>query len=199
MHAHTWAAGCMCWIALAALCGHATHSPYDLQIVRHLLLHHFRQCPAPAVVFVVDCSDRDRMSQAQEELHFLLDHVRRSAGSAGRAQQGWRNAQSALLHRATDVEGGPAHISSPPARTQRTNVQQDNHAGAWTVQEELSGDEKLLVLANKQDLPHAMGAGELAGVLGLPALRQRCWCVLRNRGRREGVCCAAPAGGDLRW
>lgn len=62
---------------------------------------------------------------------------------------------------------------------------------------ELLNDEKLkdvplLVYANKQDLPNALSAAELATTLGLPTIKDRAWqiqaCVAsKATGVREGM------------
>eukprot|EP01040_Poterioochromonas_malhamensis_P012940 gene12940-14180_t len=53
-------------------------------------------------------------------------------------------------------------------------------------------DSVLLVMANKQDLPHAMGAAEMAEKLGLPSMRHREWfiqscCATNGQGLYEGL------------
>lgn len=53
-------------------------------------------------------------------------------------------------------------------------------------------DAVLLVLANKQDLPHAMTATEVADKLGLHSLKQRTWfiqgsCATSGEGLYEGL------------
>ena len=83
------------------------------------------------IIYVVDSNDRDRTSDAREELHHLL----------------------------TDPE-----LQHAP----------------------------LLVLANKQDLPHALSASELTDRLGLNGLRDRQWyiqasCATSGEGLYEGM------------
>ncbi len=53
-------------------------------------------------------------------------------------------------------------------------------------------DARLLVFANKQDLPNAMSAAEITEKLGLHSLRQRTWhiqstCAMRGDGLHEGL------------
>ena len=48
---------------------------------------------------------------------------------------------------------------------------------ARMLNEDQLRDSVLLVLANKQDLPHAMGPSEMADKLGLHALRHREWYI----------------------
>uniref|UniRef100_A0A0G4F2Y3 ADP-ribosylation factor n=1 Tax=Chromera velia CCMP2878 TaxID=1169474 RepID=A0A0G4F2Y3_9ALVE len=59
-------------------------------------------------------------------------------------------------------------------------------------------DARLLVYANKQDLPNAMSAGEVAEKLGLPSLKNRLWhvqatCATTGDGLYEGLDWAADA------
>ncbi|KAG6849916.1 hypothetical protein H0H93_003784 [Arthromyces matolae] len=85
--------------------------------IRALWRHYFQN--AQGVIFVVDSNDQDRISEAREELHRVLN------------------------------------------------------------EDELR-DAVLLIFANKQDLPHAMTASELADRLGLHGLRQRTWQIQVN-------------------
>lgn len=53
-------------------------------------------------------------------------------------------------------------------------------------------DSVLLIMANKQDLPHAMGAAEMAEKLGLHSMRHREWfiqscCATNGQGLYEGL------------
>jgi ADP-ribosylation factor protein 1 len=53
-------------------------------------------------------------------------------------------------------------------------------------------DARLLVFANKQDLPNAMSVPEITEKLGLHALRQRTWhiqstCAMSGEGLYEGL------------
>lgn len=50
----------------------------------------------------------------------------------------------------------------------------------------------LLVLANKQDLPHALSASDIADKLGLESLKNRQWhieptCAMNGDGIHEGL------------
>ena len=83
------------------------------------------------VIFVVDSNDRDRVGEARDELHRMLN-------------------------------------------------------------EDALREANLLVLANKQDLPNAMNAAEVADKLGLHSLRQRSWyiqsaCAITGDGLYEGL------------
>uniref|UniRef100_A0A3Q2V8Q6 ARF GTPase 5 n=3 Tax=Haplochromini TaxID=319058 RepID=A0A3Q2V8Q6_HAPBU len=60
------------------------------------------------------------------------------------------------------------------------------------VQEDELKDAVLLVFANKQDLPNAMGVSELTDKLGLHSLRSRTWhvqatCATQGTGLYEGL------------
>jgi len=60
------------------------------------------------------------------------------------------------------------------------------------LEEEQMRDAAVLVLANKQDLPHSMTAAEVGEKLGLPALRGRPWfiqsaCATTGDGLYEGL------------
>lgn len=53
-------------------------------------------------------------------------------------------------------------------------------------------DAKLLVFANKQDLPNALGEAELGEKLGLTSLKDRSWtvkkcCATKGEGIEEGL------------
>lgn len=97
---------------------------------------------------MVDSNDRDRVGEARDELHRMLNEV----GSfcfcccfpdsyvQGRDSVSW----SVTTHQLA------------------------------FVQDELR-EAVLLVFANKQDLPNAMNAAEITDKLGLHALRQRRW------------------------
>lgn len=83
------------------------------------------------IIYVVDSNDRDRTSDAREELHHML----------------------------TDPE-----LQNAP----------------------------LLVLANKQDLPHALSTSEITDRLGLNGVRDRQWfiqasCAVSGDGLYEGM------------
>ena len=97
--------------------------------IRPLWRHYYQN--TQGLIFVVDSNDRDRIDDAKEELHRMLN------------------------------------------------------------EDELR-EAKLLVLANKQDLPNAMNAAEVADKLGLHSLRQRSWyiqsaCAITGDGLYEGL------------
>ena len=113
--------------------------------IRPLWRHYFQN--TQGLIFVVDSNDRDRIGEARDELHRMLNEVRGVARPAVALL-------SALL-----VIGRPR--GSPLLAT---------------PQDELR-DAVLLVFANKQDLPNAMNAAEITDKLGLHSLRQRHWCA----------------------
>jgi len=97
--------------------------------IRPLWRHYYQN--TQAVIFVADSNDRDRVGEARDELHRMLN------------------------------------------------------------EEELRGA-TVLVLANKQDLPHAMQCSEMADALDLFSLRQCSWhiqptCATRGDGLYEGL------------
>ncbi|KAI4330264.1 hypothetical protein MLD38_028564 [Melastoma candidum] len=97
--------------------------------IRPLWRHYFQN--TQGLIFVVDSNDRDRISEAREELHRML--------------------------------------SEDELRTA-----------------------KLLVFANKQDLPNAMSVSEITDKLGLHSLRSRHWfiqaaCATSGQGLYEGL------------
>ena len=95
----------------------------------------------------MDSNDRDRVVEARDELHRMLNEVNSYT------------TQRSHLHYLLDFI--PA-ISSA-----------DSSHVHW-LQDELR-DAVLLVFANKQDLPNAMNAAEITDKLGLHSLRQRHW------------------------
>ncbi|KZF26494.1 ADP-ribosylation factor [Xylona heveae TC161] len=97
--------------------------------IRPLWRHYFQN--TQGIIFVVDSNDRDRISEAREELQRMLN------------------------------------------------------------EDELR-DARLLVFANKQDLPNAMNAAEITNKLGLNSLRNRDWyiqstCATSGDGLYEGL------------
>ena len=95
----------------------------------------------------MDSNDRDRIGEARDELHRMLNEVRCVAFPA------------AALLPAEQAIGRPWLTPT-----------------FSTLQDELR-DAVLLVFANKQDLPNAMNAAEITDKLGLHSLRQRHWCA----------------------
>lgn len=95
---------------------------------------------------MVDSNDRDRIGEARDELHRMLNEV-----SCPRQGRRVPERASALRH----------------SEFTHTDL-------LLSLQDELR-DAVLLVFANKQDLPNAMNAAEITDKLGLHQLRQRHW------------------------
>ncbi|KAK0592614.1 hypothetical protein LWI29_022325 [Acer saccharum] len=111
------------------LVGEAVEMTRGCSMIRPLWRHYFQN--TQGLIFVVDSNDRDRVVEARDELHRMLN------------------------------------------------------------EDELR-DAVLLVFANKQDLPNAMNAAEIADKLGLHSLRQRHWyiqstCATSGEGLYEGL------------
>lgn len=171
--------------------------------IRPLWRHYFQN--TQGLIFVVDSNDRDRIGEARDELHRMLNEVRpvarilslwavcaregafftarRQGASPGGCRASWqgfagtlRTAQLACARSAcVDMWTDPARPFPFVAREQ----------------DELR-DAVLLVFANKQDLPNAMNAAEITDKLGLHALRQRHWyiqscCATSGEGLYEGL------------
>ncbi|KAK1570705.1 hypothetical protein Q3G72_006008 [Acer saccharum] len=118
------------WNTVEASRGHGPHKVLKIFLcIRPLWRHYFQN--TQGLIFVVDSNDRDRVVEARDELHRMLN------------------------------------------------------------EDELR-DAVLLVFANKQDLPNAMNAAEIADKLGLHSLRQRHWyiqstCATSGEGLYEGL------------
>eukprot|EP00638_Chattonella_subsalsa_P008799 CAMPEP_0117753288 /NCGR_PEP_ID=MMETSP0947-20121206/12132_1 /TAXON_ID=44440 /ORGANISM="Chattonella subsalsa, Strain CCMP2191" /LENGTH=164 /DNA_ID=CAMNT_0005572133 /DNA_START=301 /DNA_END=795 /DNA_ORIENTATION=- len=74
----------------------------------------------------------------------------------------------------------------------RDRINEAQETLSWLMQEEQLRDSKLLVFANKQDLPNSMSASEMTNKLGLPNLRMRDWyiqatCAVTGDGLYEGM------------
>lgn len=77
--------------------------------------------------------------------------------------------------------------SNDPARIAEASEELQRLVGEDELRDAL-----ILVFANKQDLPHAMGAAEITEKLGLHSLRQRSWyvqstCATTGTGLYEGL------------
>ncbi|GJS75061.1 ADP-ribosylation factor 1 [Tanacetum coccineum] len=122
------------------------------------------------IIFAVDSNDRDRVLEARDELHKILNESLSSSCSQ-------------YLHHDDDDDVGN-HWHSSGLRT------------SCIFNDELR-DAVLLVLANKQDLPNAMNAAEITDKLGLYSLRKRPWyiqstCATSGEGLCEGLDCSPP-------
>jgi len=161
--------------------------------IRPLWRHYYQN--TQGVIFVVDSNDRDRVGEARDELHRMLneDELREAFPSpppcpgpapapalpSAPTAVPWPRlpkpfAPHNLRHRA------PApHLRPFPSWTRR----QRRFSLAQAI---------LLVFANKQDLPNAMNAAEITDKLGLHSLRQRNWyiqstCATTGDGLYEGL------------
>jgi hypothetical protein len=149
---------------------------------------------------VVDSNDRDRIGEARDELHRMLNEV----GGAGSGEPPDRNSAAGstmllCMAAAVCMQVCCLQLPSTAGATQQpiTHTQEPAKvqnlllfgAGRGPVaekpglplllncaQDELR-DAVLLVFANKQDLPNAMNAAEITDKLGLHSLRQRHWWV----------------------
>ena len=156
--------------------------------IRPLWRHYFQN--TQGLIFVVDSNDRDRIGEARDELHRMLNEVRGRQGrhrcccsshghrgtSSRQPQAGREGGRRAEGSRpgSQPVVGSPA--PAPPGTTARPARAPVHHSSppARPLQDELR-DAVLLVFANKQDLPNAMNAAEITDKLGLHSLRQRHW------------------------
>lgn len=116
--------------------------------IRPLWRHYFQN--TQGLIFVVDSNDKERISEARDELHRMLNEVY-------------------LLNAYHESVRNPSSVSSHDM----------THELNYLIfsQEELR-DATLLVFANKQDLPNAMRVSEITDKLGLHSLRQRRWYVI---------------------
>jgi ADP-ribosylation factor 1/2 len=99
----------------------------------------------------VDSNDRERVSEARDELHRMLNEVRAARAIYCPCQHVFHPTSFSFC------------VASLPSITP-----------SLAVQDELS-DAVLLVFANKQDLPNAMNVAEVTDKLGLHSMRQRKW------------------------
>jgi GTPase SAR1 family protein len=154
--------------------------------IRPLWRHYFQN--TQGLIFVVDSNDRDRVGEARDELHRMLNEVRGGRGGGGGGAGGGEerrgepeNAPRGAPTRRTSITL-PSNSPQPPLQHHQTPKRQ---------QDELR-NAVLLVFANKQDLPNAMSAAEITDKLGLHALRQRQWyiqstCATSGEGLYEGL------------
>ena len=120
-----------------------------LRQIRPLWRHYFQN--TQGLIFVVDSNDRDRVGEARDELHRMLNEVGVFLSSSFPFPS-----QNICCTSQLDL----------PVKSLPHNC--------WCLQDELR-EAVLLVFANKQDLPNAMNAAEITDKLGLHALRQRRW------------------------
>ncbi|KAK6922191.1 Small GTPase superfamily, ARF/SAR type [Dillenia turbinata] len=128
--------------------------------IRPLWRHYFQN--TQGLIFVVDSNDRDRIVEARDELHRMLNEFQLLSVSV------------------------ITRIAFLPQLVGRAISREHVELG-----DELR-DAVLLVFANKQDLPNAMNAAEITDKLGLHSLRQRHWyiqstCATSGEGLYEGL------------
>ncbi|KAL2231315.1 UNVERIFIED_CONTAM: ADP-ribosylation factor 2 [Sesamum indicum] len=120
--------------------------------IRPLWRHYFQN--TQGLIFVVDSNDRDRVVEARDELHRMLNEIRPL----------WR-------HYFQNTQGLIFVVDS----NDRDRVVEARDELHRMLNEDELRDAVLLVFANKQDLPNAMNAAEITDKLGLHSLRQRHW------------------------
>jgi len=145
--------------------------------IRPLWRHYYQN--TQGVIFVVDSNDRDRVGEARDELHRMLneDELREAFPSPPPCP-------------------GPAcpNLSPPQSTPSRPRPLHPRPFPSWTRRQRRFSLAQaiLLVFANKQDLPNAMNAAEITDKLGLHSLRQRNWyiqstCATTGDGLYEGL------------
>ncbi|KAL0384735.1 UNVERIFIED_CONTAM: ADP-ribosylation factor 1 [Sesamum radiatum] len=137
--------------------------------IRPLWRHYFQN--TQGLIFVVDSNDRDRVVEARDELHRMLNEIRPL----------WR-------HYFQNTQGLIFVVDS----NDRDRVVEARDELHRMLNEDELRDAVLLVFANKQDLPNAMNAAEITDKLGLHSLRQRHWyiqstCATSGEGLYEGL------------
>ncbi|PWZ09347.1 ADP-ribosylation factor 1 [Zea mays] len=177
--------------------------------IRPLWRHYFQN--TQGLIFVVDSNDRDRVVEARDELHRMLNEGQQQSATLDlRSNGNWRGsgrgpAPAVRQGRGSGMEEGVAGerkwrmgegqwqrqpgmlIMGRAEGTGRSH----NMPGRIYGLDELR-DAVLLVFANKQDLPNAMNAAEITDKLGLHSLRQRHWyiqstCATTGEGLYEGL------------
>ena len=138
--------------------------------VRPLERHYFQN--TQGLIFVVDSNDNDpeRVSEARDELHRLLNEVRAPCGTCAYCTSKLAGAVPVPLHWPI-TENKESQITTTPKVL--VGPQHFKVGGAMCMQE--GRDAVLLVFANKQDLPNAMNVAEVTDKLGLRSIRQRKW------------------------
>ena len=143
--------------------------------IRPLWRHYFQN--TQGLIFVVDSNDRDRIGEARDELHRMLNEVLCFAFSLLVMQFSLHSFWASLTRRTLLIfclNSVGQHTDSPRGLRRRLPETLQVADGVLKLQDELR-DAVLLVFANKQDLPNAMNAAEITDKLGLHSLRQRHW------------------------
>ncbi|URE49432.1 ARF [Musa troglodytarum] len=155
--------------------------------IRPLWRHYFQN--TQGLIFVVDSNDRDRIIEARDELHRMLNEVNSSVGCQRKSYK-----QLKMIVKG-DMRGSRKDVvaigGESGFRIKGGNDIRITDFLLVCVQDELR-DAVLLVFANKQDLPNAMNAAEITDKLGLHSLRQRHWyiqstCATSGEGLYEGL------------
>lgn len=142
--------------------------------IRPLWRHYFQN--TQGLIFVVDSNDRDRVVEARDELHRMLNEVRFILLTMAQVVillSVFMNSLGFYVHAVFPVKMPCIH-EIPKIIFKIQWVLIIHQHGVWWCQDELR-DAVLLVFANKQDLPNAMNAAEITDKLGLHSLRQRHW------------------------
>lgn len=124
--------------------------------IRPLWRHYFQN--TQGLIFVVDSNDRDRVVEARDELHRMLNEV----------PTFWQKQGLLMLEWLFKI-----WVLKREYKIYKNQMQEFEFVDHF-FQDELR-EAVLLVFANKQDLPNAMNAAEITDKLGLHSLRQRHW------------------------
>ncbi|KAK9221418.1 hypothetical protein WN944_009844 [Citrus x changshan-huyou] len=168
--------------------------------IRPLWRHYFQN--TQGLIFVVDSNDRDRVVEARDELHRMLNEV--CSHFKCHFMEALNSAETVFFIILSDtltlavclISFGLLVFLPGLVGAQLCLVEYEKrdsileYFSSW-CQDELR-DAVLLVFANKQDLPNAMNAAEITDKLGLHSLRQRHWyiqstCATSGEGLYEGL------------
>lgn len=158
--------------------------------IRPLWRHYFQN--TQGLIFVVDSNDRERISEARDELHRMLNEVRSLDCSHRQSTYGFHLQHYVCTRPSCAVIASTFTVPFSPCTSVLVieamclpalipqSVPGSTDAPSPTIlralQDELS-DAVLLVFANKQDLPNAMTVADVTDKLGLHSMRQRKWCA----------------------
>ncbi|KAK9224987.1 hypothetical protein WN943_010028 [Citrus x changshan-huyou] len=146
--------------------------------IRPLWRHYFQN--TQGLIFVVDSNDRDRVVEARDELHRMLNEV--CSHFKCHFMEALNSAETVFFIILSDTLTLAVCLISFGLLVFLPGL-----VGADELR-----DAVLLVFANKQDLPNAMNAAEITDKLGLHSLRQRHWyiqstCATSGEGLYEGL------------
>ncbi|CAG9136349.1 unnamed protein product [Plutella xylostella] len=153
----------------------------------------------PRTIFVVDCADRDRIDEARQELHRIInDREMRDAiilifankqdlpdAAAGNREEN----QVKLWQYQRVVRPRTIFVVDCADRDRIDEARQELHR---IINDREMRDAIILIFANKQDLPDAMKPHEIQEKLGLTRIRDRNWyvqpsCATSGDGLYEGL------------